>query len=191
MENFTVCLGSDFSLGPHQEEDIRVLLDGEWREDTVVSIHPDFNQPNIKVVGEVGEGGDHMFVSFRNLSDEPVKIKQHTKVVQLQRRNRGFSSVYEGGTKVTTEADDTAQDVHLHGGIHGVSMTGILVKKLGSKDGCGCNLSISFFRSLGQPGCGSACERKQGTTSYKLLDPFCGESLSPPASLRPQLLRRM
>ena len=156
MENFTVCLGSDFSLGPYQEEDIRLLLEGDWREDTVVSIHPDFNQPNIKVVGEVGEGGDHMFVSFRNLSDQPVKIKQHTKVVQLQRRNRGFSSVYEGGTKVTTGADDTARDVHL--GMHGVSLTGILVT---CKDGCGCNLSISFFRSLGQPGCGSACERKQ------------------------------
>ena len=47
MENNTICLGTDFSLGPHQEEDIRVLLEGEWREDTVVSLHPGFDQPNV------------------------------------------------------------------------------------------------------------------------------------------------
>ena len=33
MENNTICLRTDFSLGPHQEEDVRVLLEGEWKED--------------------------------------------------------------------------------------------------------------------------------------------------------------
>ena len=114
MENNIICLGIDLSLGPHQEEDIRVFLEGEWSEDTVVSLHPSFDQPNIKVVGEVGEGGDHMFVSFKNLSDQHVMIKENTKVVQLQPRNQG-----------SREADDTTRDIHL--GIHGVSKTGILV----------------------------------------------------------------
>ena len=125
MENNTICLGTDFSLGPHQEEDIRVLLEGEWREDTVVSLHPGFDQPNVQVVGEVGEGGDHMYVSFKNLSDQPVTIKEHTKVVQLKPRNGELSSAHKGGKKVTTEADDTSGDVQL--GIHEVSVAGILV----------------------------------------------------------------
>ena len=119
MENNIICLGTDFSLGPHQEEEIRVFLEGEWSEETVVSLHPSFDQPNIKVVGEVGEGGDHMYVSFKNLSDQPVTIKKNTKVLQLSSRT------YEGAKKVTTEADDTTGGVHL--GIHGVSKTGILV----------------------------------------------------------------
>ena len=90
MENSTVCLGTDFSLGPHQEQDIMVSLDGGWtEEDTVVSCHPGFDEPNIKVIGEVAEGGDHMYVSFKNLSDHPVTIKDNTTVVQLHRRSRG------------------------------------------------------------------------------------------------------
>ena len=58
--------------------------------------------------------GDHMFVSFKNLSDQHVMIKENTKVVQLQPRNQG-----------SREADDTTRDIPL--GIHGVSKTGILV----------------------------------------------------------------
>ena len=125
MENSTYCLGTALSLEPGQEEDILFLLEGEWREDTVVSRHPDFDEPNIKVVGEVADEGDHMYVSFKNLSGQPVTIKEHTKVVQLHPKNRGFSSAYEGGKNVTTEADDTSGDGQL--GIHGVCVTGILV----------------------------------------------------------------
>ena len=151
-----------------------------------MSLHPGFDQPNVQVVGEVGEGGDHMYVSFKNLSAQPVTIKEHTKVVQLKPRNGELSSAHEGGKKVTTEADGTSGDVHF--GIHGVCVTGILVTYIVE---CNRNLSISSFRSVGQLGCGSARERQQGTTSYKLLDPFCGKSLPPPAPRRPQPLRRM
>ena len=55
-------------------------------------------------------------------TDFSVMINEKTKVVQLQPRNQGFSSVNE---KVTREADDITRGVHL--GIHGVSKTGILV----------------------------------------------------------------
>ena len=89
MENSTYCLGRALSLEPDQEEDILVPLEGEWREDTVVSRHPDFDEPNIKVVGEVADGGDHMYVSFKNLSDHPVTIKENTTVVQLHPRSQG------------------------------------------------------------------------------------------------------
>ena len=125
MENQTICLRTDFSLGPHQEEDVLVFLEGEWREDTLVSQHPSFDQPNIKVVGEVGEGGDHMYVSFKNLSAQPVTIKENTKIVQLHPRNQRISSAHQDGKRMTREADDTAGGTPL--GIHGVSVTGILV----------------------------------------------------------------
>ena len=126
MENSTYCLGTALSLEPGQEEDILVLLEGEWREDTVVSRHPDFDEPNIKVVGEVAEGGDHMYVSFKNLSDHPVTIKENTTVVQLFPRNQGDcipSLCTEELNRTTSEADHTV------GGIQ----SGIFVKKCGSK----------------------------------------------------------
>ena len=88
MENSAYCLGTALSLEPDQEEDILILLEGEWREDTVVFRHPDFDEPNIKVVGEVADGGDHMYVSFKNLSDHPVTIKENTIVVQLHPRSQ-------------------------------------------------------------------------------------------------------
>ena len=90
-----------------------------------MSQHPSFDQPNIKVVGEVGEGGDHMYVSFKNLSAQPVTIKENTKIVQLHPRNQEFSSAHQDGKRMTREADDTAGGVHL--GLHGVPVTGILV----------------------------------------------------------------
>ena len=68
------CLRKDLSLDPDQEEDILVVLEGQWMEDTVVSRHPGFDESNIKVVGELADGGDHMYVSFKNLSKHPVTI---------------------------------------------------------------------------------------------------------------------
>ena len=49
MENSTVCLGSDFSLGPHQEEDIRVLLEGNNDDDD------DEDSDEVKENGKKGE----------------------------------------------------------------------------------------------------------------------------------------
>ena len=113
MENNTICLGIDISLGAHQEEDVRLFLEGEWSEDTVVSRHPGFDDPNIKVVGEIGEGGDHMFVSFKNLSNQPVTIKEKTKVVKLHARNQGgcpHPLTNEDGSEMTAIEDDPGID---------------------------------------------------------------------------------
>ena len=60
MENSTLRTVQELSLGPHQEHDVLVLLEGEWTEDTVVSQHPDFAELNIEVVGGIADEGDHM-----------------------------------------------------------------------------------------------------------------------------------
>ena len=139
MENDTICLvGTDFSLGPHQEQDILVSLEGEWKEDTVVSRHPGFDEPNIKVVGEVADGGDYMYVSFKNLSDHPVTIKENATVVQLHRRNQGdclpslpnedgnkTTAVQLNQVRMTAEADETAGGILI--GTHGDNTAGSFV----------------------------------------------------------------
>ena len=57
MEDNTYCLDSDLLLGPGQQKDIMVVLDKKWGEDTLVSRHQDFDEPEVEVFGEVGEGG--------------------------------------------------------------------------------------------------------------------------------------
>ena len=75
-------------LGPHEEKDVLFCFDKKCSEDSMVSRHPCFTDPEIKVVSEVGDGGDHMYVSFKNLTDRPVKIEKNTAVVQLHRGNQ-------------------------------------------------------------------------------------------------------
>ena len=131
MVNNTYCLGTDLSLEPHREQEILVFLVVEWKEDTVVSRHPDFEQANIKVVGEVAEGGDHMHVSVKNLSDHPVTIEEDALVVQLHPRDQReclpsmpdedgnmTTASHPNQVRMRAEADDTA------GGTHGVDTPG-------------------------------------------------------------------
>ena len=127
MENSTYCPGKDLCLAPDQEQDILISLEGEWTEDTVVSRHPGFDEPNIKVVGEVADGGDHMYVSFKNLGDHPVTIKENTTVVQLFPRNHGGClpsfSTEDVNTKTANQARMTTEACNNAGGIQpGISM---------------------------------------------------------------------
>ena len=75
-------------LGPHEEKDVLFCFEKKCSEDSMVSRHPCFTDLEIKVVGEVGDGGDHMYVSFKNLTDRPVTIEKNTAVVQLHRGNQ-------------------------------------------------------------------------------------------------------
>ena len=147
MENSTYCLGRALSLEPDQEEDILILLEGEWREDTVVSRHPDFDEPNIKVVGEVADGGDHMYVSFKNLSDHPVTIKENTIVVQLHPRSQGDcipSLLHENGNKMRASQVNQFRGGFQLGNrevdIAGIFLTDVYLS----------NISTLLFSSIGQ-----------------------------------------
>ena len=70
-----------------------------------------------------------MYVSFRNISDHPVTIKENTPVVQLHPRSQGDclpSLPHEDGNKMTAR-----QVNQVRGGIQlenrGVDMAGIFV----------------------------------------------------------------
>ena len=75
-------LEAEFSLDPKQEDVVCVDLEGEWSEQSKIFKHPSFDDTDIKFVsGEVGEGGDHMNLTFRNVSDKSVTIAGDVIVV--------------------------------------------------------------------------------------------------------------
>ena len=75
-------LESDFTLDPGQEDVVCVDLEGEWSEQSKIFLHPSFKNPDIRYIsGEVGEGGDHMNLTFKNISDKSVTISGDTIVV--------------------------------------------------------------------------------------------------------------
>merc|ERR1711988_1284543 len=65
-----------------QEDVVCVDLDGEWSEQSKIFPHPSFKNSDIKFVsGEVGEGGDHMNLTFKNVCSDSVTISGDTIVV--------------------------------------------------------------------------------------------------------------
>ena len=80
-------LGMNFAVEANTEEEVSVDLEGVWSEDTAVVRFPGFVDPRIVFVyGEVGKGGDHMNMCFKNVSDGPVTIKGDTIVAMLQQK---------------------------------------------------------------------------------------------------------
>ena len=78
-------LGTDFVVEPGMQEDVCVDLEGEWREDSLVTRHPDCHIPNLEFVsGAVGEGGDHVNITYRNTGQEPITVDKE-RVVLLVR----------------------------------------------------------------------------------------------------------
>ena len=75
-------LESDFTLESGQEDVVCVDLEGEWSEQSKIFPHPSFKNAAIQFIsGEVGEGGDHMNLTFKNVSDKSVTISGDTVVV--------------------------------------------------------------------------------------------------------------
>merc|ERR1712029_1318698 len=75
-------LESDFTLEAGQEDVVCVDLEGEWSEQSKIFLHPSFKNADIVFIsGEVGEGGDHMNITFKNVSDKSVTISGETIVV--------------------------------------------------------------------------------------------------------------
>ena len=80
-------LGMNFAVEANTEEEVSVDLEGVWSEDTAVVRFPGFVDHRIVFVyGEVGKGGDHMNMCFKNISDGPVTIKGDTIVAMLQQK---------------------------------------------------------------------------------------------------------
>jgi len=78
-------LGTEFDLEPGATEDVCVDLDGEWREDAAVTRHPALDIPGLELVsGSVGEGGDHVNITFKNSSDVKVTIDKDRLAITIR-----------------------------------------------------------------------------------------------------------
>ena len=170
MEENTFCLGTDLLIGPGQQNEIMVVLDKKWGEGTLVSRHQDFDEPEVEVVGEVGEGGEHMYVSFKNLSASSVTLKENTVVVQLVPRSHaeslsplhgkaGEASCHVNQGKKTEGEGDSAGEKRLGNlGLHATGDT----KHFRYISSC-------IFRRPGQLGRSLAHRRKEGEPSSDQL----------------------
>merc|ERR1712045_282900 len=64
------------------EDVVCVDLEGEWSEQSRIFLHPGYKNTDIQFVsGEMGEGGDHMNITFKNISDNSVTIAGDVTVV--------------------------------------------------------------------------------------------------------------
>ena len=80
-------LGTVFELEPGKQEEMCVDLEGEWREDSIVIKHPDLNIDNLELVlGCVGEGGDHVNISFKNTGAEKITIDEDQIVIEVREK---------------------------------------------------------------------------------------------------------
>jgi len=69
------CLETEFTLDPGKTDVASIGLEGKWSLDSRVGIHPKFENKNLELVkGEVGDGGDNLNVTFKNVGDETVTI---------------------------------------------------------------------------------------------------------------------
>jgi len=102
----TCSLGTEFELEPGASEDVCVDLDGEWREDSEVKKHPDLVIPNLEfVTGSVGEGGDHVNITFKNLGDEKIVIAEdRNAIVIIESKSEAVKDGNEN------QSEDTAAD---------------------------------------------------------------------------------
>merc|ERR1712129_465420 len=101
----------DFTLEPQQEDVVCVDLEGEWSEQSRVFRHGDFQDGRVAfVVGEVGEGGDHMNITFRNLTDKQVTIAGDLIVVIV---NEDPAAVDTFVTKGESEGAEAVKEAKL------------------------------------------------------------------------------
>ena len=78
-------LGTEFDLEPGATEDVCVDLEGEWREDSAVTRHPDLDTPGLEFLsGSVGEGGDHANITFKNSTEEKITIGKDRLAITIK-----------------------------------------------------------------------------------------------------------
>ena len=193
MEENTYCLDSDLLLGPGQQNEIMVVLDKKWGEDTLVSRHHHFDEPEVEVVGEVGEDGEHMYVGLKNLSDSPVTLKKNTVVAQLRPRGHveNLSQLHGKEGEASGQAN-LGRKTEGEGGSVGE-------KPSGTPGACATGdskhlryISFCIFRRPGQLGRGLAhCRKEEEPSSDQLPATLRGEPVSFPPAAWSRPLRRV
>ena len=103
-------LGTEFDLEPGATEDVCVDLDGEWREDSAVTRHPDLDIPGLELVsGSVGEGGDHVNITFKNSSDGKITIDKDRVAITI---TEPATDAQTGDNEETVNKDIEAQRMY-------------------------------------------------------------------------------
>jgi len=78
------CLETEFTLDPGKTDVVCLDLEGKWSLDSKVGIHPSFENKNLELVkGEVGDGGDNLNVTFKNVGDETVTIGEKEVLITV------------------------------------------------------------------------------------------------------------
>ena len=103
-------LGTDFVVEPGMEEDVCVDLEGEGREDSLVSAHPDLDIPNLEFVsGSVGEGGDHVNVTFKNTGEQAVTLDRDRVVLIVREVSEAEKPESNEGVEKSKEDTETVE----------------------------------------------------------------------------------
>ena len=104
-------LGTEFDLEPGATEDVCVDLDGEWREDSAVTRHPDLDIPGLELVtGAVGEGGDHVNITFKNSSDGKITIDKERVAITIKEPGPDVQTADNGEQTVSKESTQTQEE---------------------------------------------------------------------------------
>lgn len=104
-------LGTEFELEPGAQEDVCVDLEGEWKEDCLVTKHPDLNIDNLEFVsGSVGEGGDHVNITFKNNGLEKIAIDKD-RVAIIIKENETETTPAESSLSTAGDGESENMDV--------------------------------------------------------------------------------
>jgi len=101
------CLETELTLSPGTTEVVCLDLDGKWRLDSKVERHHSFQNKSLEFVkGEVGEGGDNLNVTFKNIGEETVTICGEEIVVVV---TEGEDNTEDKTESNVTESDPSNQ----------------------------------------------------------------------------------
>ena len=88
-------------------------LEGEWPEDSAVTVHPDLAIPDLQFVeGGVGEGGDHVNVTFKNIGDTEIVVKSNeTIAIVKETASEEVKPSNENGNRENNEEENVKESV--------------------------------------------------------------------------------
>jgi len=100
------CLETELTLSPGMTEVVCLDLDGKWRLDSKVEKHQSFQNKSLEFIkGEVGEGGDNLNVTFKNIGEETVTIGGEEVVVVVTEGENINVTESDPSNKISSESD--------------------------------------------------------------------------------------
>ena len=86
-------------------------LEGEWREDAQVRLHPSLHLPDLFFVsGRIGEGGDHVNVTFRNSGGTFLTVRAGVAIVIVTQGPSGGEVPPAGSEELLAGSKDTSAE---------------------------------------------------------------------------------